>query len=48
MNIEEFPVHGCWDCGNFDGSDCTHPLSGYCGKCPDLAAEDCGEWEGEL
>lgn len=40
-------IHGCDDCGHFDGGNCVHIGSSHCGCNGGLPAHDCGEWEGE-
>ena len=38
-------IHGCDDCGYFDGSNCVHSGSYNCGNCGDKCAYDCCDWD---
>ena len=38
-------LHGCHDCGYFDGGNCIHSGSGHCGCLGGECAHDCYEWD---
>ena len=38
-------LHGCHDCGYFDGGNCIHSGSGHCGCLGGECAHDCNEWD---
>ena len=39
-------MHGCHDCGHYDGGNCLHSGSNNFGCYGDQCAADCYEWEG--
>ena len=41
--IDDECLHGCEDCGYFDGSTCVHVL-GHLGCLGGICATDCSEW----
>ena len=45
INDPDECLHGCHDCGYFDGSTCVHSGSYNCGKIDTQCAHDCYEWD---
>ena len=44
INEPDDCMHGCHDCGYFDGGNCIHSGSPNCGCLDDYCACDCSEW----